>query len=54
MKRRLPRKNESVRIDPSEELYPCFDHTGQKMFPIPTAEEMGFIVIDNFPEEHIQ
>ena len=42
------------RLDPEERICPAFDSTGIKLFPIPGPESMGFRVVDNFPEEHIQ
>ncbi|MBQ2854619.1 MAG: hypothetical protein IJE81_04000 [Oscillospiraceae bacterium] len=43
-----------VRLDPETRLCPEFDHTSIKLFRAPEPEEMGFRVVDNFPEEHIQ
>lgn len=43
-----------VRIDPETRLCPEFDSTSIKLFRAPEPEEMGFRVLDNFPEEHIQ
>ena len=44
----------SIRLDPEEEICPCYDATGIKLFPAPDWEKMGMRVLDNFPEEHIQ
>jgi len=41
------------RLDPEERICPAFDSTGIKKFSTPAGEEMGFRVLDNFPEEHI-
>lgn len=42
------------RVDPEEQICPAYDSTGIKLFPIPAPESMGFRIVDNFPEEHIQ
>ncbi len=54
MKRRRPRKGECFRLDPSIRLCPNFDSSSMALFPVAEPGEMGFIVVDNFPEEHIQ
>ncbi len=51
MKKDIPN---CIRLDPEEELCPAFDFTGIKLFSAPDHGEMGFRVLDNFPEEHIQ
>lgn len=43
-----------VRINPEERICPVYDEHSIKKFPIADAEEMGFPILDNFPEEHIQ
>jgi len=45
---------ECVRLDPEQRLCPEFDSTSIKLFAAPDPGEMGFRVLDNFPEEHIQ
>ena len=45
---------ECVRLDPEQRLCPEFDSTSIKLFRAPEPGEMGFRVVDNFPEEHIQ
>ena len=45
---------ECVRLDPEERICPEFDSTSIKLFRGPEPGEMGFRVVDNFPEEHIQ
>lgn len=45
---------ECVRLDPEERLCAAFDSTSVKLFRAPEPGEMGFRVLDNFPEEHIQ
>lgn len=51
---RKKKQTESVRLDPEAALCPAFDSTSIKLFPAPKPDEMGFRVLDNFPEEHIQ
>lgn len=48
------KKPECVRLDPEERICPAFDSCSIKLFAAPDTEEMGFRVVDNFPEEHIQ
>ncbi len=55
MKRKRVRKAECFRLDPSIRLCPNFDASSMALFPIAEkGREMGFVVEDNFPEEHIQ
>ena len=42
------------RLNPEEQLCPAYDSTTIKLFSAPDPEEMGFRVVDKFPEEHIQ
>ena len=42
-----------VRIEPENRICPAFDATSIKLLS-PEPDEMGFRVLDNFPEEHIQ
>ena len=48
------KQTESERLDPEAALCPAFDSTSIKLFRAPDPDEMGFRVLDNFPEEHIQ
>lgn len=48
------KKQTCVRLDPEERLCPAFDSCSIKKFAAPDPDEMGFTVLDNFPEEHIQ
>ena len=48
------KQDANIRSDPEQRLYPMFDSCSIKKFPAPDREEMGFRVLDNFPEEHIQ
>ena len=43
-----------IRINPEEQICPLYDETSIKKFPMADTEDMGFRVLDNFPEEHIQ
>ena len=54
MKKAEEKGPECVRLDPLERLCPAFDSTSIKLFRAPEPGEMGFRVLDNFPEEHIQ
>lgn len=54
MKKAEEKGPECVRLDPQERLCPAFDSTSIKLFRAPEPGEMGFRVLDNFPEEHIQ
>ena len=45
---------DQLRVDPYQRLNPIFDKTSFAMFPTPEYGEMGFIVADDCPEEHIQ
>ena len=49
-----PDMTDSLRLDPEKRICPIFDSETIKKFPVPTSEEMGFRVLDNFTEEHIQ
>ena len=53
MKKQI-KQPECVRLDPEQRLCPEFDSTSIKLFRAPEPGEMGFRVVDNFPEEHIQ
>ncbi len=54
MKRKKTRTAAGFRLDPSVRLCPNFDYTSMALFPTAEEGEMGFVVKDNFPEEHIQ
>ena len=43
-----------LRLDPELRLCPQVDSESIALFPVATREEMGFRVLDNFCEEHIQ
>lgn len=42
-----------VRLDPEQRLCPAYDQRSIKLFFMPESI-MGFPVVDNFAEEHIQ
>ena len=43
-----------LRLDPERRLCPQVDSESIALFPLASREEMGFRVLDNFCEEHIQ
>lgn len=53
-KNKMDQKESNPRLDPETRLAPRFDSTGIAMFPIAEPGEMGFRVLDDFTEEHIQ
>ena len=55
-KKKKPRKapGEDLRLDPEKRLAPLFDSTSIARFPVAEPEKMGFRVLDNITEEHIQ
>lgn len=53
-KKQLRAESDCTRLDPEKQVAPAFDSLSIKQFPAPAPEEMGFRVLDNFPEEHIQ
>lgn len=48
------KKAEDLRLDPETRLCPAFDSCSIAMFPVAEPEDMGFRVVDNCPEEHMQ
>ena len=44
----------ALRIEPEKRLCPLFDPVTIAEFPVAAPGEMGFRVLDNFCEEHIQ
>ena len=48
------KQESNPRLDPETRLAPRFDSTGIAMLPIAEPGEMGFRVLDDFTEEHIQ
>ena len=54
-----PRRNRRdrtpfLRIEPEKRLCPAYDPAGIATFPVAEPEKMGFRVLDDFCEEHIQ
>ena len=45
---------ENPRLDPETRLAPRFDSTSIALFPIAEPGKMGFRVLDDCTEEHIQ
>ena len=43
-----------LRLDPEQRLCPKFDDASIALFPVAQPGEMGFRVVDNCAEEHIQ
>ncbi|WP_243413885.1 MULTISPECIES: hypothetical protein [unclassified Oscillibacter] len=43
-----------LRLEPEKRICPIQDPDSIYKYPLATSEEMGFRVLDNFPEEHIQ
>ena len=51
----MKKKDQScIRLDPEQRLCEEFDSCSIKKYAAPAPGEMGFRVVDNFPEEHIQ
>ncbi len=52
----MMKKNETedLRLSPQKRLCPRFDEVSISTFPVGDPGEMGFRVVDNCPEEHIQ
>ena len=53
-KNREKQKDINPRLDPETRLAPRFDSATIAKFPIAEPGEMGFRVLDDFTEEHIQ
>lgn len=45
---------DELRLDPEQRFAPKFDSTGIAKFPTAEPGEMGFRVLDDCAEEHIQ
>lgn len=50
----MMKDQDCIRLNPEEEICPEYDSCSVKIFPAADITEMGFPVVDNFPEEHIQ
>lgn len=44
----------SFRIEPDKQICPIYDATGIRTFPLAPRWKMGFQVLDDFVQEHIQ
>ena len=44
----------ALRVEPEKRLCPEYDPVTIKRYRAPSPEKMGFRVLDNFCEEHIQ
>lgn len=53
-KKKKQKQEANPRLDPETRLAPRFDSTTIAKFPIAKPGEMGFRVLDDFTEEHIQ
>ena len=49
-----PSRTPCLRLEPEKRLCPLFDPVTIAEFPVAAPGEMGFRVLDNFCEEHIQ
>ena len=45
---------ENPRLDPEQRLAPQYDSASIAKYPVAEPGKMGFRVLDDFPEEHIQ
>ena len=52
--KKSPSRTPARRIEPEKRLCPAFDPVSIATFPVAEPEEMGYRVLDNFCEEHIQ
>ena len=53
-KKKKNKQEANPRLDPETRLAPRFDSVGIAKFPVAEPGEMGFRVLDDFTEEHIQ
>ena len=44
----------SLRLEPEKRMCPIFESVSIAKFPVAAPEEMGYRVLDNFCEEHIE
>lgn len=47
-------KESCLSMNPEERLCPRYDEKGIALYQVGNPKEMGFIVVDNCTEEHIQ
>lgn len=52
--KKSPSRTPALRIEAEKRLCPAFDPVSIATFPVAEPEEMGYRVLDNFCEEHIQ
>lgn len=52
--KKSPSRTPALWIEPEKRLCPAFDPVSIATFPVAEPEEMGYRVLDNFCEEHIQ
>ena len=52
--KKSPSRTPALRIEPEKRLCPAFDPVSIATFPVAEPEELGYRVLDNFCEEHIQ
>ena len=52
--KKSPSRTPALLIEPEKRLCPAFDPVSIATFPVAEPEEMGYRVLDNFCEEHIQ
>ena len=53
-KKKKKQTTDNPRLDPEERIAPRFDSTGIALFPVAEPGKMGFRVLDDCTEEHIQ
>ena len=53
-KKRRKQPESNPRLDPEQRLAPKFDSTAIAKFPVAAPGEMGFRVLDDCAEEHMQ
>ena len=47
-------KTPALRLEPEKRICPAYDPVTAALYPVAEPGEMGFRVLDNFCEEHIQ
>lgn len=53
-KKRTAQPGDSLRLDPEKRLCPQFDSTGIKNYPVASWDKVGWQVVDDCAQEHIQ
>jgi len=54
MSKKKKNSESNPRLDPEERIAPLYDSTSIRKFPVAEPGEMGFRVLDDCAEEHIQ